>query len=69
MGMWEGDGEGLGSLLKIDLSVRERTSTLYMCISGNPKVYTCMWYMCVFFFWMIVLCIGRKLKLIFSKLT
>ena len=50
MGMWEGDGEGLGSLLKIDLSVRERTSTLYMCISGNPKVYTCMWYMCVFFF-------------------
>jgi hypothetical protein len=30
--------------------VRERTSTLYMCISGNPKVYTCMWYMCVVIF-------------------
>ena len=29
--------------------VRERISTLYMCISGNPKVYSCMWYMCVLF--------------------
>ena len=69
MGMWEGDGEGLGSLLKNRLvSEGENKYIVHVHIWESYGVYMYVVPVCAFF-WMIVLCVGRKLKLIFSKLT